>query len=240
MGCVGSQTERQQKKRPSRNGEQHADDIELHKVVLESLGRGTCVGPRRIDASLLALPNAPQENQSRWDTESDKDDDESAESPAPSRVVVEVLCDLRAGKDCCDGRRCEDSVHDDTVAESRRIGQDDRNNVQETDVTDLRWLVRTRFNKTSTILPTYPVDGVCGCISLDVVTRCFHDRSHNDKQQHAEETFDATPDVKDLRDKEVANTARDRSNDADDGSQSVLAERRGDVWVEVGLDSREQ
>ena len=224
MGCVGSQTERQQKKRPSRNGEQHADDIELHKVVLESLGRGTCVGPRRIDASLLALPNAPQENQSRWDTESDKDDDESAESPAPSRVVVEVLCDLRAGKDCCDGRRCEDSVHDDTVAESRRIGQDDRDNVQETDVADLQRSERTIAYTASTMRPTYPVDSVRGCVCLDVVACRFHDRSNNDKQQHTEEAFDATPDVKKLGNEEVANTSRDRSNDADDGSQSVFAE----------------
>jgi hypothetical protein len=81
------------------------------------------------------------------------------------------------------------------------------------------------------MLPTYPVDSVCGCISLDIVACCLHDRSHDDKQQHAEEAFDTTPDIKDLRNKEVANTARDRSDDADDSGQSVFAERRGDVWV---------
>ena len=88
--------------------------------------------------------------------------------------------------------------------------------------------------------PTHPVDSVCGCVSLDVVARRFHDRSNDNKQQHAEEAFNTTPDVENLGDEEITNTARDRSNDADDGSQSVLAERRGDVWVEVGLDSREQ
>jgi hypothetical protein len=55
-------------------------------------------------------------------------------------MVVEVLRNLRTGKDGCDGRCCEDAIHDDTVAESCRIGQDDGDNVQETDVTDLRWL----------------------------------------------------------------------------------------------------
>ena len=140
MGCVGSQTERQQKKRPSRNGEQHADDIKLHKVVLESLGRGTCVGPRRIDASLLALSDAPQEYQARRNTECDEDDNECAEGPPPGRMVVEVLRDLRAGEDCCNSRCGEDTVNDDTVAEGGGVGQDDGDDVQETDMTDLRWL----------------------------------------------------------------------------------------------------
>lgn len=63
----------------------------------------------------------------------------------------------------------------------------------------------------------------------------FHDRSNDNKQQHAEEAFDTAPNVEDLRYEEVANTAGDRSNDADDRSQTVFAERRGNVWVEVGL-----
>ena len=61
LGLLG-QAEGQQEKRPSRNSEQHTDDIELYEVVLERLGRGACISPRRIDASLLALPDAPQED----------------------------------------------------------------------------------------------------------------------------------------------------------------------------------
>jgi hypothetical protein len=72
------------------------------------------------------------------------------------------------------------------------------------------------------------------------VACCFHNRSNDNKQQHAEEAFDSAPDVENLCDEEVANTASDRSNDADDGSQSVFSERRGDVWVEVGLYGGEQ
>jgi len=88
--------------------------------------------------------------------------------------------------------------------------------------------------------PTYPVDSVCGRVRLDVVACCFHDRSHDDKQQHAEEAFDAAPNVKNLGDEEVANTSRDRSNDADNRCQSVFTERRGNVWVEIGLHGGEQ
>ena len=148
---------------------------------------------------------------------------------------MEILRNLRTGKDGCNSWCCEDTVHNDTVAERCRIGQDDRNNVQETDVTDLRRLARTKANIATMMKSTYPVDSVCGCISLDVVACRFHDRSHDDKQQHAEETLDTAPDIENLGDEEVANTTRDRSNDADDRCQSVLAERRSNVWVEVGL-----
>jgi hypothetical protein len=76
----------------------------------------------------------------------------------------------------------------------------------------------------SIMYPTYPVDSVRRCVCLDVVACRFHDRSNDDKQQHAEEAFDTTPDVKNLCDEEIANTAGDRSNDTDDGGQSVFAE----------------
>lgn len=137
MRRVRGQTKWQQEKRPPGNGEQHADDIELHKIVLECLDHRTCVGPSRINASLLALPDAPQEDQPRRNAECDEGDDEGAECPTPSRMVVEILRNLRAGENCCNGWRCEDAVHDDTVAERRRIGQDNCDNIQKTDVTDL-------------------------------------------------------------------------------------------------------
>ena len=150
-------------------------------------------------------------------------------------MVVEVLRDLRTGEDCCDSRCCEDTIHDDRVSERCRVGQDDRDNVQETDVTNLRWLVRMIDGTASIMHPTYPVDSVRRCVRLDVVACCFHDRSNDDEQQHAEEALDTAPDIKNLCDEKVANTAGDRSNDADDRSQTVFAERRGNVWVEVGL-----
>lgn len=155
-------------------------------------------------------------------------------------MVVEILRDFRTSKDCCNGWCCEDAVYNYTVAERRGIGQNDRNNVQETDVTDLRGSARAKADTATTMQSTHPVHCVCGRISLDVVARSLHDRSHDDKQQHAEEAFDTAPNVKDLGNEEVENTARDRSNDADDGGQSMFAERRGDIWVEVGLYGGEQ
>jgi len=155
-------------------------------------------------------------------------------------MVVEVLRNFRTGEDSCDGRCCEDAIHDDTVAERCRIGQDDRDNVQETDVADLQRSERTIAYTASTMRPTYPVDSVRSCVCLDVVACRFHDRSNDNKQQHTEETFDTAPDIENFCDEEVANTAGDRSNDADDRSQSVFAERRGNVWVEVGLYGGEQ
>jgi hypothetical protein len=114
---VSGQTEWQQEKRPPRDGEQHANDIELHKVVLVRLPLGTSVRSGRIDASLFAFSDAPEEDQPRRDAECDKDDGKRTECPTPCRVIVEVLSDLRACKDSCNGRCSEDTVHDDAVTE---------------------------------------------------------------------------------------------------------------------------
>ena len=154
-------------------------------------------------------------------------------------MVVKVLRNLGASKDCCDSRCCKDTIHNDTVAEGRRIGQDNGDDVQKTDVTDLEWSERTRPGTAVVARITYPVNSVCSCVRFDVVACCFHDRSHDDEQQHAEEAFDTAPDVENLGDEQVTNTTCDRSNDADDGGQSMFAERRSDVWVEVGLNRRE-
>jgi hypothetical protein len=80
-------------------------------------------------------------------------------------------------------------------------------------------------------MPTDPVYGVRCSVRFDVVARCLHDRSHDDKQQHAEEAFDTAPDVENLGNEKIADTACDRSDDADDCCQSMCVERRGDVRV---------
>jgi hypothetical protein len=153
-------------------------------------------------------------------------------------MIVEVLRNLRTCKDGRDGRCSEDTVHDDTVAERCRVGQDDGDDVQESDVTNLDvplsvWAGDIRA--CACRMPTDPVDRIRRSVRFDVVARRLHDRSHDDKEQHAEEAFDTAPDVENFGDEQIADTTCDRSDDTDDCCQSMCIEGGGDIRVQVGL-----
>lgn len=83
-----------------------------------------------------------------------------------------------------------------------------------------------------------PVDCVGRRVHLNALTSCFENGSEYDQEKHEEETFHTAPDVHELRNEEVASPACDCSNNADYGCKAVLLKSRGDVWVQVRLNSR--
>lgn len=216
VGSVSSQTEGQQQQRPSRNGKEHAESIELNDVVLDGLECGTGLDPLRVDALLNGLAFAEYEDDRHGNAESDQDNQEGTKGPSEVGICVEQLSNPGTSKVGGDERSIDDAEHDDTVPQSGRVGQDDLDNVFDTNVTD-------------------PVDGVAGSVCLDVLAESLHDSTDNDEQQHDEEALDTTPNIDNLADEEVTHASDDRCDNAGDAKQAVVLERRRDIGDQVGL-----
>lgn len=191
--------------------------IELDEVVLDRFHKSAVLNPHGVNASSDGLSLAPEEDYGNRDAEDDLDDQKGTESPTEVDVCVEQIGNL--GTSECrgdDGSRVQ-SKQDHSVPKTRNVGQDDGDDVSQSQMTD-------------------PVEGVgCG-VHFDVVGGGLHDHADGYKEEHEEETFDAAPDVDDLGNGQVANASHDGSDNAGGGQETVLAEGRGDVGDETALD----
>lgn len=163
--------------------------VKLHKVVLARSPESSIFGLHRVDTHLDSLALTEDEDDSHRGTEGDKDDAESAKSPPEVDVGVEEIGNPGAGESRRDRRSVVETKNNRTVLQSRRVGQYNSNDIQQTKVTN-------------------PVYGVSRCVSLNILTRRFHDHANDNEKQHGKETFASTPDIDDLGDGEVGHSSK--------------------------------
>lgn len=149
----------------------------------------------------LAL--AVDEDNGNRGTEDDHDDDECAKGPSEVDLSVEKFRNPGTSKHTRDDGSSVDANEQHSVLQCGDIGEDDGDDIDDTDVAD-------------------PVDGVGSGVHLDVDTRSLHDHTEDDEEKHEQETFDTAPDVDQLGDEQVADTAKDGSHDAGGTQKSML------------------
>ena len=174
----------------SSKGRRGSQTIKLHKVVLAGLPRSSTTILHGVYAHLHSLALAEDEDGGHRSTEDNENDEEGSKRPSEVNVGVEKVGNPGSCESCRNRRGVVETKDNRTVLESRGIGQDDGDDVDQSEMTN-------------------PVDCVSRSVGLDVLTRRFHDHANNDEKEHGEEALASAPDVDDLGNCEVRHSAND-------------------------------
>lgn len=107
---------------------------------------------------------------------------------------------------------------DDSVSQSRHVGQHDGDDISETQVAD-------------------PVQCMASSVGGNILAHSLGDKTDDHENDHGDKTFAATPDVDDFGNGQVAYASENGGDNVGCGKEAVLAEGRSDEVLEVACHS---
>lgn len=161
--------------------------------------------PLLYHAQLQGLALVQPENDDDGYGENDHDDCKGPERPAEVNLIIEQLRNNWTSEDTGNNGCLIDAEHNHTVLQGCHICQHDRDDITNTDV-------------------SYPVDRLCRRVHLHRSTGCFEDHAEDYEEDHDGEALNTAPDVDDLGDRELTDTAHNVGDNACGSQQTVLGE----------------
>lgn len=196
--AIGCQAERQQEQHESRNQNDAANNVEFVCVVDDGLQHGAAARLTLPQAHALGFDGKVLEDNGERHEDEEHDDDESSVAPSPSRVVQESLGSQRSSEGSADKGRANKGKGKGPVAKARGIGHEDVHD-------EVQGVVAN------------PVQNVTGSVPGWAVTLGQDNHTSQVDANEEAEGFGTTPDVEQLGDGQLDDTANDAAKNVGSG-----------------------
>lgn len=190
--------------------------VKLNGVVFERLERRAVLGTHRKDSQPDGLALTDNKDDSHGNSEEDQDDGKGVERPPKIDVGVEEVSNLGASKRRRDDGRLLNAKENQSVPQSRQVGEDDGDDVAQAEVAD-------------------PIQGVTSGIGGHVLAHALGDHANHHEDNHDDKALATAPDVDDFCNGQCTDAAEDRGHNVSGRKQAMLAKGRSDEVLQIAL-----